>query len=223
MTASTIARPFPSGSRLDHIAWAVPDTRVGVADMVDRTGAQIKLYDEPEAGQFYHSAALRFADGQFLEILGPAPGVTGHPLTEYLRALPEGRLLFWYIRVDDWNRLEQAATSLDRPLSWVESVDDPRYHAYRRAGIGKDFDPAVPNAIRWDRRHVASDEDGVCRLAGFEVGHPDTGRLQRIHDELGTELVVAAADVPTLALEFDAPNGRIRLEGIGNPMAGTDG
>ena len=212
---------FADGMWLDHIAWGVPDTVAGVEQLRELTGAEMFAPGEPEAGQWYLSAGLPFQDGRFLEVIGPAPGVTGHPLGDLLRSLQEPRLLFWFLRVENWDDLARRTEAVGRPLSRIEEVDDERFHSYRRAGIGPGLDPVMPNVIEWRRRRPGSTDDGVCRISDFRLGHPDPSSINAVLAALGTDMTVAEAARSTLTLELSTPNGVVRLDGIGNPIDGT--
>jgi hypothetical protein len=217
----TAIHRFPDGTWLDHVAWAVPDTAAGVEHLRALTGADVHVPDAPETGQWYLSAGLPLGDGRFLEVIGPAPGVRGHPFGEFLRALPEPRLLFWYVRATDWDEVERLARGAGRPLSRVEDVDDPDVHAYRRGGLGQELDPVVPNVIQWRRRRPGSLDDGTCRLASFTIGHPEHSSIAHLLTTLGVDMPVAPAPSPRLDLELATPNGVVRLEGVGNPLTGS--
>jgi catechol 2,3-dioxygenase-like lactoylglutathione lyase family enzyme len=212
---------FSDGGWLDHIAWAVPDTEAAVEVLRARTGAEIVGPTEPEAGQWYLSAGLPLQEGRFLEVIGPAPGVTGHPFGEILRSLPEPRLLFWYVRAVDWDEVDYRVRALGWPLNRIEEVDDPRFHAYRRAGFGERLDPVVPNIIEWRRRRPGSEDDGDCTLTDFRLGHPDPAPISRLLQAIDCDMEVDTAPRPSLSLELDTPNGPMRLEGVGNPIDGT--
>jgi hypothetical protein len=209
---------FPDGQWLDHVAWAVPDTGAGVAQLRELTGAAIDTPPAPESGQWYLSAGLPLGEGRFLEVIGPAPGVHGHPFADLLRSLPGPRLLFWYVRVVDWDAAAALAESAGWPLSRIEEVDDPQFHSYRRAALGPDLDPVVPNVIEWRRRRSTWRDDADCAVERFTVGHPDHESIATRLAAIGILLDVVHDEQPALRLELRTPNGSVRLEGLGNPL-----
>jgi hypothetical protein len=211
---------FPDGTWVDHVAWAVPDTIAGVEQLRELTGAEIEVPPEPEEGQWYLSAGLPLGAGRFLEVIGPAPGVVGHPFAELLRALPTPRLLFWYVRATDWDAATRLAEGAGWPLSRIEEVDDPQFHAYRRAGLGPDLDPVVPNVIEWRRRRSTWRDDAECAIERFDLGHPDHDSIATRLAALGIAMDVAPAERPTLTLHLRTRAGAVRLDGVGNPLLG---
>jgi hypothetical protein len=216
-----VVHRFSDGGWLDHIALGVPDTLAAVEQLRAQTGAEIFSPEEPETGQWYLSAGLPLDEGRFVEIIGPAPGVDGHPFADILRSLPEPQLVFWYLRTGDWDTVATRADHAGWPLTRVEEVDDPRFHSYRRAGFGHRLDPVVPNLIEWRRRRPGSTDNGVCSITEFRLGHPEPAPIAGLLTALGCDQPVELAPRPSLTLDLATPHGPVRLEGIGNPIDGS--
>jgi hypothetical protein len=219
----TVVR-FPNGTVLDHIAFAVPDTRLGCEQLEELTGVAPHLMSEPEPGAYYWSGGLNLGGGQMLEVLGPNPAFQGfHPFHALLSSITEPRLLFWYILVDDMATYGQAAAAAGRPLTTVETVDpeDQTYSAYSRASLSGPLDPVVPNVIRWTRRRKAFTGDaGEVTLSAFRLGHPDHQELTELFARLDIAQAIAPAPTSVLELELNTPRGVVTLRGEGNLAAG---
>jgi hypothetical protein len=215
---------FPNGTVVDHIAWSVPDTAAGCAELAELTGVTPYLMPEAEPGAYYWSGGLNLGDGQLLEIVGPNPAFEGfHPLGALLKSIAQPRLLFWYVCTDDMQAYGRQAASAGRPLTTVESVEpeDPDYSSYERASLSGPIDPVVPNVIRWIRRRAEfrGPSTGVT-LQALRLGHPENDSISMLFAALGIDQAVTPAEQSTLELDLDTPRGVVTLRGEGNPAAG---
>jgi hypothetical protein len=61
---------FPNGTVVDHIAFAVPETRAGCEHIADLIGVEPYLMAEPEPDAYYWSGGLNLGDGRLLEVVG---------------------------------------------------------------------------------------------------------------------------------------------------------
>jgi hypothetical protein len=215
---------FPNGTVVDHIVFAVPETRAGCEHIADLTGVEPYLMTEPEPGAYYWSGGLNLGDGQLLEVVGPNPAFTSfHPLHALLSSISELRLLFWYVLVDDMSAYGRLAAGAGRPLTAIDSVEpeDQSYSAYARASLSGPIDPVVPNVIRWTRRreHFRGASTGAT-MRGLRLGHPDHEGINALFAELGIAQGVDPAETSTVELDLDTPRGLVTLRGEGNPAAG---
>ena len=215
---------YPNGSMLDHIAWVVPDTKQGIEQIADLTGAQPFLMPEPEPGAYYWSGGLVIGDGpQLLEIIGHNPHYEGqHPFFHLLQSFPEPRLAFWYIALQDFDGFATQADAAGTPLSNVEHFvpPDESFSEYKRGAIGSQFSFLIPNVIQWIRRRKdwTRHPDRSCTLHSFVVEHPDPEDLQQRYAQLGIVQPVQQGAQPALRLTLSTPKGLVELAGVGEPL-----
>lgn len=215
---------YPNGSMLDHIAWVVPDTKQGVEQIADLTGAQPFLMPEPEPGAYYWSGGLVIGDGpQLLEIIGHNPNYEGqHPFFQLLRSFPEPRLLFWYIALNDFDAFATQADTAGAPLSNVDHFvpPDESFSEYKRGVIGSQFSFVLPNVIQWIRRRKdwSHTPDRSCSMRSFVIEHPDPDALEQRYAQLGIVQPVHKGAQPALRLTLSTPRGLVDLSGVGEPL-----
>lgn len=211
----------PNGSMLAHIAWVVPDTKQGVEQMAELTGAQPFMMPEPEPGAYYWSGGLVIGDGpQMLEIIGHNPHYEGQePFFHLLRSFPEPRLLFWYIASNDFDAFAAQAEDSGNSLSNIQHFmpPDESFSEYKRGMIGSQFSLVLPNVIQ-RRKDLASHPDRSCTLHSFVVGHSDPDALEQRYAQLGIVQPVQRGTQPVLRLTLSTPKGLVELAGVGEPL-----
>lgn len=226
---------------MDHVAWAVPDFGAGCAWLADHTGVQPFVL--PDQRTPFLSAAVRLGDDQILEVVGPRdakglrlplpprpiparaqwlasrvpPRAMTAVLAPRLRALPEPRLLFWYVAVDD---LQRTCAAMRRrglrtfPIDHQHDQTGPGGNEFLRTYlIAWVHDPVVPYFIEWRRRphfDPATLQRGVT-LRELRLRHPQPAEAQCMLEQLGLTMPVHQAAEPAIELQLQTSRGELTL------------
>lgn len=202
---------------LDHLVYAVPDLRAGVAEFEARTGLR------PVAGGSHAGRGtanfLVGLDSAYLEIIGPDPAQPEHVGARPFGVNPdaEPRLVTWAVRTTDIDATVASALShgydagpvvaMSRRtpsgdlLAWRLTSPDAR----RLSGV-------IPFVIDWgDTVHPSSGDLAQAQLIDFRATHPDPAEVHRVLAALGADLLVDSAHDTTLHAVLGTPRGERML------------
>ena len=197
-----------NGSVIDHIGIGVPDFDAALADIERQLG--VRPLDLGTFGS-QRRAAGWLGGESFLEILGPASDdpATLDPMMQLALGLPAPAVLFWYVRVSDFDAYETHAAQAGHELQAHQHIKRDGYD-YRIAGPdGIAHVPVVPWIIEWRARPPAkSDWPQLGKLTRFDLEHPDPLAMQDILSALGIPTSVNRGDTPRIVLSIDGAAGR---------------
>lgn len=201
---------------LDHLVYAVPDLREGVAGFAARTGV------DPVAGGSHPGGTANYlvglGPGAYLEIIGPDPDRPGaRPRAFGLKNLREPRLAAWAIRHGDLDETVRRARRHGYDPGEVQPLS-------RRTPGGlllewrltRRDDPAevrpVPFLIDWGGTpHPASSGLPQVALDSLTASHPDPDALRHDLAAVGARLDVTQGREPALSAVLTTPLGTITL------------
>lgn len=205
-------------SRVDHLVYATPDLKGGVAEIEKLLGIS------PTPGGRHPSfgtrnALLALGDRCYLEIIGPDPESDRPELPDVfgIADLTHSRLMTWAansknlellsgMKVGDGRRIgELSAGSRQTPqgvlLSW--RFTDP---------LSVVADGVVPFFIDWGSTpHPAGAAAQGARLLKLRAEHPDADTVNRILETLGLDLRVDPGSKAKLIASIRCPNGEVEL------------
>jgi len=217
---SGLVHRFPSGSFVDHVAIAVPDLHVGC----DRVEAAVDItafrMPSPEPGQWYHSAGVPLGGGQLLEIIGPnhTADAPEHPARDFLTAIEQPFVWFWYVRTDHLDALTDAARTAGLAPAPIDDVDhdNPALSSYRRCALDPTGDLTMPQAISWRHRRAEFADDQPARIPRWtlQLAHPRPSERSALLAELGIRTDIVEAALPTLALTLQG-RGQLTIDSAG--------
>lgn len=210
--------------RLDHISYAAGAD--GLASTAARLGELLghEFADggvHPRFGT--RNMILPMADHTYLEIVG----VLDHPASDKApfgqavraRSAAGGGWLGWVVAVDDLTAIEQRLGREAAPGN--RHRPDGTELKWRQIGInGLISDPQLPFFIKWDspdELHPSAGSDGQVSLAKVEIaGDPRRvdewlGASLETPDQLQVEWVAPHGTPGILAVQFNTPNGVVRI------------
>lgn len=181
---------------------------------------------EPEAGQWYWSAALPLPDGAMLEVLGPNPAYRGfHPLKAVLTRYRTPAPVFWHLGTSDFDRLCAVARAAGSPVERIERLDNDSPHgrrAYTRGIVGPGFRTTRACMIQWIERPDRPEfrRTPRCRAVDFSLTSPKAAELNRTFEAFGLNLR-ARRGPERLSIRLDTPNGEMEFAGPGLVFEGA--
>lgn len=213
---------------IDHIALGVSNTLEGIDYVEQLTGVRAFL-PEGHSDNFYLSAAVNLGNGCFLEIIGPNPNHTGfNPFKQILKALPEPRLMFWYIGTHDFGTaksvINQNGFKLER-YNHIKKTKGDQVIDYQIAIIGKGFYSEQPNLIQWNQVPDKVYNNGdACHITDFKINFKNANALKALFEKLGIPQSetqhIQASDKNTMSLTLDTPKGLVTFTGGGEEFQG---
>ncbi|MFC5818013.1 VOC family protein [Nonomuraea harbinensis] len=201
---------------IDHLVYAVPDLKEGVAAFAALTGVEPVAGGSHPGGTANHLVGL--GSGRYLEIIGPDPDQPGaRPRAFGLENLREPRLAAWAIRPDDLDEAVRRAREKGYDPGEVQPLS-------RRTPGGvllewrltRRDDPAavrpVPFLIDWGGTpHPADSGLPQLELESLTASHPDPDALRRDLAAVGAPLDVTQGPEPALRAVLTTPLGPITL------------
>ncbi|NRQ34123.1 VOC family protein [Nonomuraea sp. NN258] len=200
--------------RVDHLVYAVPDLRQGVADFAARTGVSPVLGGCHPGGTANYLVGL--GPSAYLEIIGPDPD---NPDVEPPALdLDRPRLVTWAIRPDDLDKCVERARELGydpgdvQPLS--RRTPDGTLLEWRLTGWD---DPAVvrpvPFLIDWGAAaHPAASGLPQLELLSLAAVDPDPEAVTRRLAAVSAELEVSSGAETGLRAVLGTPRGPVTLD-----------
>lgn len=211
-----------NGSVLDHVGLGVPDMTAGCDWFELRTGVRPWVVPEDGGQVGVLSAVVPLGEGpQAIEIAAPDPASPDERsfIAARLRDLPEPRLQFWYIAVDDIAAFEVAAKAQGLPFlitnKALRGADGAYTYSCGVFGMPdiKQAAFAVPMVIQWiskpSRPNPESARDCRRKEMFFEHDAPDT--IRRLFDVLELDVTVRPGPEPQPRLTIEAAGGEVTL------------
>lgn len=203
--------------QVDHLVYAVPDLRAGVATVED-----LFSVSATEGGRHpafgTANALIGLGDGTYLEIVGPDPERQDiEPPSIFLIDRLDGpRLVTWAAKTTHlYERSQRSAIPLllgatnngtrtrrdGTTVTW--QLTDP--YMDRLGGV-------VPFLIDWDTGvHPTESLDQPCRLTSLDLFHPEPSVARRSLDQLGIQADVGPSPEPSLVATIETPAGVVTL------------
>ncbi|MEM7100683.1 MAG: VOC family protein [Pseudomonadota bacterium] len=215
----SIATRLADGGWVDHIFWGVPDTKLAVEMLADRTGVSAHIGMQPDASFPTLAAAISLGHQRFFEIHGPNPEYNGpeHYMHSLLSSLRKPRLLLWYVRSDDLDRSsEQLKEMGERFEPWgsaAEEWNNADLSTYRAGCLeGENFNISIPYLIEWrDREDLENLVTGLA-LSRLWVKAKDPQHTAAVHQKLGIDVPIEAAEREGICVELETPKGVVLIE-----------
>ena len=215
----------PAGNRtardaVDHLLLGASDLDQGIAYVEQQTGVRARVGgSHPGVGT--RNALLSLGGRQYLEIIAPDPSQSSFGFQIDLRRLAAPKLVTWAAATTDLDGVVARARAADfgvfGPRDGSRVRPDGVTLRWRTAGIsggaaGSDVD-AVPFFIQWaaDSVHPSEDAPQGCRLAAFEIQHPDPSKVKDTLRRLGIDADPSTAPQAALKATIDTPRGRVVL------------
>ena len=203
--------------RIDHLVYAVPDLRVGVAaveDLFDMSAQQGGRH--PAFGTA--NALIGLGNKTYLEIVGPDPEgqTTDRPSIFLIDELDGPRLVTWAAKT---TRLEEQSQRSAIPAVLGATSRGTRTRSDGTTVTWQLTDPymdrlggVIPFLIDWGTGiHPTESLDQPCRLISLDLFHPEPSVAQRWLDQLGVQGDVGRSPDPALVATIETPEGVVRL------------
>ena len=221
MTTTNVAGQRASAklvSRVDHIVYATPDLKRGVEEIEKLLGVRATAGGQhPNRGT--RNALLSLGPTTYLEILAPDPDQP--PPQESrpfgLDELKESKIVAWFIKSPDLQRLRDEAIRKRVPLGEVKSGSRLRPDGVQLLWRYTDpsvrlADGIVPLFIDWGNSpHPADTAAKGATLISLRAEHPDALGVRAMLRRLGLNLRVKRGPTPALIAVIEGPRGRVEL------------
>ena len=204
--------------RVDHLVYATPDLKAGVAALETLLGVRATPGGE-HPGRGTRNALVSIGPRAYIEIIGPdpeqPPPKEARPFG--LDSLTAPRLVTWAANESDLSRLSKLAAQAAIPLGELASGSRRRpdglllswNYTNPRSVVA---DGIVPFFIDWGKTpHPAETASSGGRLVGLRAEHPDPERVQAQLAHLGLRLAVTNGARPALIATIEGPRGKVEL------------
>ena len=205
-------------SRVDHIVYTTPDLKRGVEEIEKLLGVRATAGGQ-HPGRGTRNALVALGPTTYLEILAPdpeqPPPKTPRPFG--LDGLKESKLVAWFVKGRDLERLRSEAVSKGVALGEVKSGTRLRPDGVQLSWRYTDpwvrlADGIVPLFIDWgDSPHPALTAAKGATLVSLRAEHPDVQKVRAMLAHLGLDLPVAQGKTPALIATIETRNGRVEL------------
>jgi len=205
-------------SRVDHLVYATPDLNRGVEEIEKLLGVRPTAGGQhPRLGT--RNALVALGPTTYLEILAPDPDQPPPevPRPFGLDGLKESRLVAWFVKGRDLERLRGEAVRKGVPLGEVKSGSRRRPDGVLLSWQFTDpwapvADGIVPLFIDWgDSDHPARTAAKGATLVSLRAEHPDVRGVRGMLRHLGLDLPVKQGQSPRLIAVIEGPRGRVEL------------
>ncbi|MFV0332689.1 MAG: VOC family protein [Tropicimonas sp.] len=205
-------------TELDHFAWATPDLAAASARFAQATGVT-PAPGGSHPGKGTQNALAALGPGLYLAIDGPDPAQPPEAVNgAWMRKLAAPSLRVFVARTGDIDTLERVmrAQGFDTRREHQSRIDpEGREIAWEALAATEDrgFGVTLPVFCQWQSQpHPAEISPQGCRMAGFNVTHPDADGVRRLYDALELDgITVAVGPAPTLRLRVLGGGGEIAL------------
>src|SRR6266545_1299945 len=172
-------------------------------------------------GRGTRNALASLGGRQYLEIIPPDPAQKAFSFQLDLRKLQAPRIVNWAVASDDVDIptaiAAKAKYAVYGPQEGSRMRPDGAMLQWRTVGVLAPFRDAevdpMPFFIQWGSgvKHPSEDSPAGCRLAAFELRHPEAAALRALLAVFDIDAVVAQADRPGLTATLDTPRGKVML------------
>ena len=206
--------------RLDHFLYAGRDLDALMAGFARLTGvAAGKGGRHPGLGT--RNALASLGDDIYFELLATDPeqkASLAGTMGGRIEALSSPRLLAYMLKGDDLERQQRVLAKHGITSDLFDaSRNTPEGGTLRWRLLVPHDNPLgdfVPKFIDWlDTVHPATTSTRGCTFESFEMGHPESDRLNRLLQELGADVAAERADQPWFRLRMRTPQGRVSFVG----------
>jgi hypothetical protein len=159
------------------------------------------------------NALVSLGNGQYLEILSPAPRPDGTP--SRLPSSTRFRTAGWAIHTSDLNELVTQLRGRDQKASDPRPASrrhpDGTVLAWSATNVSGDDLQLAPFFIRWDdgAAHPSATAPAGCRLRALVLTEPAPDQLAALLRLVGVEVTVRAGAPRNLALTLACPRGEV--------------
>ena len=205
-------------SRVDHLVYATPDLNRGVEEIEKLLGVRA-IFGGQHPGRGTRNALISLGPTAYLEIIAPDPKQPPpqEPRPFGIDGLKESKLVAWFVKGSDLERLRAEAVSKGVPLGEVKSGTRRRPDGVQL--LWKFTEPSVlvadgivPLLIDWgESDHPADTAAKGTTLVSLHAEHPDAERVLVMLRNLGVDLPVAQGQRPALIAVIEGPRGRVIL------------
>ena len=221
ITTSNLAAQNSSAkliSRVDHLVYATPDLNRGVEEIEKLLGVRA-IAGGRHPGRGTRNALIALSPTAYLEIIAPDPEQPppAAPRPFGIDGLKESRLVAWFVKGRDLNRLRNEAVRKGVPLGEVNSGSRQRPDGTQLSWQFTDpstlvADGIVPLFIDWgESSHPAQTAAKGATLVSLRAEHPDVQRVRGMLQHLGIDLPVKKGPSPALIAVIEGPRGRVEL------------
>ena len=221
ITTSNLAAQNPSTkliSRVDHLVYATPDLNRGVEEIEKLLGVRA-IAGGRHPGRGTRNALIALGPTAYFEIIAPDPEqpTPQEPRPFGLDGLKESRLVAWFVKGRDLQRLRDEAVRKGVPLGEVKSGSRQRPDGTQLSWQFTDpstlvADGIVPLFIDWgESPHPANTAAKGATLVSLRAEHPDVQRVREMLRHLGIDLPVKQGNSPALIAVIEGPRGRVEL------------
>ena len=205
-------------SRVDHLVYGTPDLNRGVEEIEKLLGVRA-IAGGRHPGRGTRNALVALGPTAYLEILAPDPeqAPPQEPRPFGLDELKESKLVAWFVKGRDLERLRSEAVRKGVPIGEVKSGSRERPDGVKLSWQFTDpwvrvADGIVPLFIDWgDSLHPALSAPKGATLVSLRAEHPDVRGVRRMLRHLGVDLPVKRSDSHALIAVIEGPRGRVEL------------
>ena len=205
-------------SRVDHVVYATPNLDRGIEEIEKLLGVRATAGGQ-HPGRGTRNALIALGPTAYLEIIAPDPEQPppAEPRPFGIDGLTKSRLVAWFVKGRDLERLRSEAVRNGVPLGEVKSGSRRRPDGVELAWKFTDpwapvADGIVPLFIDWgDSPHPAGTSAKGALLISLRAEHPDVQGVRGMLQRLGVDLPVEQGQSPTLVAVIEGPRGRVEL------------
>jgi hypothetical protein len=205
-------------SKVDHLVYATPDLNRGVEEIEKLLGVRATPGGQ-HPGLGTRNALIALGPTTYLEIIAPDPEQPppAKPRPFGIDSLKESRLVAWFVKSDDLQRLRAEALGKGVRLGEVRSGSRRRPDGVQLSWQFTDpsvlvADGIIPLFIDWgESSHPAHTAAKGATLVSLRAQHPDVQGVRGMLRDLGIDLPVSQGQSPMLMAIIEGPRGRVEL------------
>lgn len=205
-------------SGVDHLVYGTRDLNRGVEEIEKLLGVRATAGGQ-HPGRGTRNALLALGPTAYLEIIAPDPEQPSpqEPRPFGLDGLKQSKLLAWFVKGHDLERLRNEAVRKGVPLGEVKSGSRRRPDGVQLSWQFTDpstlvADGIVPLFIDWgESSHPAHTAPEGATLVSLRAEHPDVESVRTMLRHLGVDLPLNQGHSPVLIAVIEGPRGRVEL------------